>query len=77
MCMDVSSFLFYHCDLGPGNILADPAKSSIGTADWELAGYVPREWIKTKFNLSSGMDLPVGGCIYAVGLASPRCTTTR
>ncbi|KAK3326852.1 hypothetical protein B0H66DRAFT_530840 [Apodospora peruviana] len=60
MSMDISSFVFYHYDLGPGNILVDPVKRSIGTIDWELAGYVPREWVKTKFNLSAGMDFPTG-----------------
>lgn len=60
MSMDISSFVFYHCDLGPDNILVDPAKGSIGIIDWELAGYVPREWVKTKFNLSPGLDFPTG-----------------
>jgi hypothetical protein len=40
--------------------LFDPDKRSIGIIDWELAGYVPEEWIKTKFNLSSGMNFPDG-----------------
>ncbi|KAI0183532.1 hypothetical protein EV127DRAFT_376691 [Xylaria flabelliformis] len=58
--MDCSSFVFYHCDLGPGNILIDEDNDefSIGIIDWETAGYVPREWIRTKFRCSSGMDLP-------------------
>jgi hypothetical protein len=58
MSMDVSSLVFCHLDLGPGNVIVDPAQDSIGIIDWELAGYVPREWVKTKFNLSSGMDFP-------------------
>lgn len=58
MSMDVSSLVFCHLDLGPCNLIVDPAKDSIGIIDWELAGYVPREWVKTKFNLSSGMDFP-------------------
>ncbi|KAH8697398.1 hypothetical protein BGW36DRAFT_427364 [Talaromyces proteolyticus] len=56
--MDCSSFVFYHCDLGPGNILFDRTDCSIGIIDWETAGYVPKEWIRTKFRCSSGMDLP-------------------
>lgn len=60
MGMDMSSLVFYHCDLGPGNILVDPATRGIGIIDWELAGYVPRAWIRTKFHLSSGMDFPTG-----------------
>lgn len=57
--MDCTSFVFYHCDLGPGNIIADLTKDSIGILDWETAGFVPREWIRTKFCFSSGMDLPI------------------
>ncbi|KAI5865297.1 kinase-like protein [Durotheca rogersii] len=56
--MDCSSFVFYHCDLGPGNIIAN--QDSVGIIDWETAGFVPVEWIRTKFCISSGMDLPVG-----------------
>ncbi|TRX91279.1 hypothetical protein FHL15_007884 [Xylaria flabelliformis] len=57
--MDCSSLVFYHCDLGPGNILLDEDDDgvSIGIIDWETAGYVPKEWIRTKFRCSSGLDL--------------------
>ncbi|TVY76077.1 hypothetical protein LSUE1_G005430 [Lachnellula suecica] len=54
--MDCSSFVFYHADLGPGNIIVDDER--VGIIDWEIAGYVPRGWIRTKFALSPGMDLP-------------------
>ena len=54
---DCSSFHFYHCDLGPSNILVN--HGPIGIIDWETAGFVPQEWIITKFCISSGMDLPV------------------
>jgi aminoglycoside phosphotransferase len=57
--MDCSSFVFYHCDLGPGNIIVNPAEGSFGIIDWETAGFVPRDWIRTKFRFSSGMDLHV------------------
>lgn len=58
MGMDCSSLVFYHCDLGPGNILFDRTDGSIGIIDWETAGYILKEWIRTKFRCSSGMDLP-------------------
>lgn len=60
MSMNISSLVFCHLDLGPGNVIVNPDKNSIGIIDWELAGYVPREWVKTKFNVSSGMDFPAG-----------------
>ncbi|KAK8048459.1 hypothetical protein PG994_010189 [Apiospora phragmitis] len=57
--MDCSAlFHFYHCDLGPGNIIVDVNDRSIGIIDWEIAGFVPWEWLRTKFRLSSGLDLP-------------------
>ena len=56
--MDCSLFVFYHCDLGPGNIIVDPGQRSLAVVDWEMAGFVPREWIRTKVRVSSGLDLP-------------------
>lgn len=57
--MDVSSLVFYHCDLGPGNILVEPDDDrGISIIDWEVAGYVPREWIRTKYHLSSALNFP-------------------
>ncbi|KAK4149056.1 hypothetical protein C8A00DRAFT_47261 [Chaetomidium leptoderma] len=56
--MDRSLFVFYHCDLGPGNIIVDPGQRSLAVVDWEMAGFVPREWIRTKVRVSSGLDLP-------------------
>jgi aminoglycoside phosphotransferase len=56
--MDCSKLLFYHCDLGPGNIIVNDAKEICGIIDWETAGFVPIEWIRTKFRVSGGMDLP-------------------
>ena len=55
--MECSSFYFYHCDLGPVNIIVDSATESIGLIDWEIAGFVPRDWIRTKFHCYSGHDL--------------------
>ncbi|EXM12418.1 hypothetical protein FOTG_19081, partial [Fusarium oxysporum f. sp. vasinfectum 25433] len=35
-------------------------KRLVGIIDWESAGYVPREWISTKFAVGWGLDLEVG-----------------
>lgn len=56
MSMDVSTFVFYHCDLGPTNLLVNTSVGSLGIIDWELAGYIPIKWVRTKFRLSAGMD---------------------
>ncbi|KAJ5922829.1 hypothetical protein N7516_010532 [Penicillium verrucosum] len=63
MGMDCSRFVFYHADLGPGNIVVEdvPRSGTIGIIDWEIAGYFPRGWIRTKFRISSGLDLPNPG----------------
>ena len=50
--MDCSTLTFYHCDLGPGNIIVSLTEGSIGIIDWETAGFVPKEWIRTKFRVS-------------------------
>lgn len=55
MDMDCSSFCFYHADLNPENIIVDDKR--IGIIDWEIAGYVPRGWIGTKFLVSAAMHL--------------------
>ena len=61
--MDCSEFVFYHADLGPGNIIVEnvPKTGSVGIIDWETAGYFPRAWIRTMFRISSGLDLPISG----------------
>ncbi|KAJ5252554.1 hypothetical protein N7489_002964 [Penicillium chrysogenum] len=63
MGMDCSTFVFYHADLGPGNIIVEdvPKAGTVGIIDWEIAGYFPRGWIRTKFRISSGLDLPNPG----------------
>lgn len=61
--MDCSlPFQFYHCDLGPGNIIVDFVADQVvvGVIDWECAGFFPRHWIRTKFRMCSSMDLPEG-----------------
>ncbi|KAF4470695.1 kinase-like domain [Fusarium albosuccineum] len=56
--MSSTLFHFSHNDLAPGNIIIDPNKKRlVGIIDWEMAGYVPREWISTKFGVSWGLDL--------------------
>ncbi|KAF1347261.1 hypothetical protein EJ07DRAFT_160399 [Lizonia empirigonia] len=57
--MDCSDLVFYHADLGPTNIIVEdePMTGDIGVIDFEIAGYLPRDWVRTKFRLSSGMNL--------------------
>jgi hypothetical protein len=65
--MECSDLVFYHADLGPGNIIIEdsssgdhPSGGNIGIIDFEIAGYLPRGWVRTKFRLSSGMNLSAG-----------------
>jgi hypothetical protein len=60
MGMDCSEFVFYHADLGPGNIIVEdtPRTGTINIIDWELAGFFPQGWIRTKFRISRGLNLP-------------------
>ena len=57
--MDCSSYVFYHADLGPGNIIVEnkPETGAIGIIDWEIADYFPRGWVRTKFRISRGTNL--------------------
>jgi predicted unusual protein kinase regulating ubiquinone biosynthesis (AarF/ABC1/UbiB family) len=57
--IDCSSFVFYHADLRPTNMIVEdqPNSGKIGIIDFEISGYFPRDWIRTKFRLSSGMNL--------------------
>lgn len=45
--MDCSVFVLAHNDLGPTNIIVDGDR--IVVVDWQMAGYVPLEWVRTKF----------------------------
>lgn len=58
--MDDSEFLFYHCDLGPQNIMYDDLSNKISIIDWDTAGYVPRQWFRTKACVSAGLDFSDG-----------------
>lgn len=55
--MDCSAFVFYHCDMGPENVIVNRPNGLLGVIDWEAAGYVPKEWIRTKFRVGN-LDLP-------------------
>ena len=57
--MDCSSFVFFHADLGPTNIIVEdvPRNGKLAIIDFEIAGFLPKGWIRTKFRVSSGMDL--------------------
>ncbi|KFY37316.1 hypothetical protein V495_07244 [Pseudogymnoascus sp. VKM F-4514 (FW-929)] len=59
MGMDCSHFVFSHADLGPTNIIVEdePNSGRVGIIDFEIAGYFPRSWIRSKFRISGGMDL--------------------
>ncbi|KAI0483406.1 hypothetical protein GGR56DRAFT_624232 [Xylariaceae sp. FL0804] len=56
--MDCTHAIFGHADLGPTNIIVEdePRVGRIGIIDFEISGYFPPGWIRTKFRLSSGMD---------------------
>lgn len=44
MGMDCSKLVFYHADLGPGNIIVEdvPESGTVGIIDWETAGFFPK-----------------------------------
>ncbi|KAB8364864.1 hypothetical protein FH972_024725 [Carpinus fangiana] len=52
-------FVFYHADLGPGNIMVHNGLLR-GIIDWESAGFYPRWWISLKPKLSAGFLLSPG-----------------
>ncbi|KAJ5543198.1 hypothetical protein N7535_005627 [Penicillium sp. DV-2018c] len=43
-----------------GNIIVEdiPTVGSVGIIDWEVAGFFPRGWVRTKFRISGGLNLP-------------------
>lgn len=54
-----NEFVFYHADLGPGNIKVEIQMTEanvVGILDWEIAGYLPKAWIATKAAIGSGLD---------------------
>lgn len=50
--MDYSTFYFWHSHLGPHNIIISSENGAVGIIDWEIAGFVPLAWIRTKFGIS-------------------------
>lgn len=62
--MDCSDLVLSHNDMGPYNIIVNLAqmnKDTIGVIDWEMAGFVPRDWIRTKFRICFAMDFDFPG----------------
>ncbi|TAQ87652.1 hypothetical protein B7494_g4006 [Chlorociboria aeruginascens] len=58
--MNSDVFVLYHCDMGPTNIIVDLTNGcKVGLIDWEVTGFVPKEWIRTKFCVCWGMDLNI------------------
>jgi hypothetical protein len=57
--VDFSDCIFYHADLAPTNILVEdePQTGRVSLIDFELAGFFPKDWIRTKFKASYAFDL--------------------
>ncbi|KAI4869462.1 kinase-like domain-containing protein [Hypoxylon rubiginosum] len=53
--MDCSTYVLSHNDLGPTNVLLDG--DQIAVIDWDLAGYCPVEWVRTKFAVCRALDV--------------------
>ncbi|POR31094.1 Kinase-like domain-containing protein [Tolypocladium paradoxum] len=51
--MDCSVFVLSHNDLGPTNIIINGNR--IVVLDWEMAGYAPLEWVRTKFAICGAL----------------------
>jgi len=48
--MDCGSFVLHHCDMGPTKVIVDQTEGcTVELIDWEVTGYVPKEWIRTSF----------------------------
>lgn len=55
--MDTSTLIFNHNDLGPTNVMVDVDNNcNIGIIDWEMGGFVPIAWVRTKLATSWAMD---------------------
>ncbi|KAJ8128435.1 hypothetical protein O1611_g5198 [Lasiodiplodia mahajangana] len=60
--MDSGDFVLHHCDMGPTNVIVDQTDDCrVGIIDWEVTGYVPKEWIRTKFCVCWAMDFDYPG----------------
>ncbi|KAK2749915.1 hypothetical protein FQN57_005332 [Myotisia sp. PD_48] len=60
MGMVDSDLVFFHADLGPGNVIVSPNSGTVGIIGWGIAGRAPRGWVRAKFRLSSGLDFDQG-----------------
>ncbi|KAI0191353.1 hypothetical protein F4808DRAFT_453689 [Astrocystis sublimbata] len=55
-------FVLHHCDMGPTNVIVDQTNGcTVGLIDWEVTGFVPKAWIRTKFCVCWAMDLDFPG----------------
>ncbi len=52
--MDCSAFVLSHNDLGPTNIIVNGDRVVI--IDWEMAGYAPLAWVRTKFAICRALN---------------------
>lgn len=57
--MDCSTFAFSHNDLGPTNIIVNGDR--IAVIDFELAGYSPLAWVRTKFAVCGALQVERAG----------------
>ncbi|KAK3320190.1 hypothetical protein B0T19DRAFT_283631 [Cercophora scortea] len=53
--MDCSVFVLSHNDLEPTNIIINGLGNRIMVLDWEMAGYAPLEWVRTKFAICGAL----------------------
>jgi hypothetical protein len=51
--------VFYYADMGPTNVTVEnePKTGALGVIDFEITGHLPRDRVRTKFRVSSGMNL--------------------
>jgi serine/threonine protein kinase len=55
--MEEETFVLSHCDMGPTNVLVDLSDGcKVGIIDWEVTGFVPMSWIRTKFCVCGAMN---------------------
>lgn len=55
--MDTSTFVFNHNPLGPTNVMFDVDDNcNIGIVGWEMGGFVPFAWVRTKLATCFAMD---------------------
>ncbi len=60
--MECTSLVLHHCDMGPTNVIVDHTEGcTVGLIDWEVTGFVPKAWIRTKFLVCWGMDFDLPG----------------